>query len=342
MDADGFTIGEGDCNDCEPLVNPNAVEDLSTPDDDDCDGSLTAVLEPCDSGLGLDLADPVAVLEAIELCKVSRGADDWGVVSAAWVMPDGAPPPTDAQDSAGFHLGHGVMNDFGPNVAPRAGQRILVLSNGTARRPSDPGYLDVTSSGMGYQGNMPAGFPKAGPCNNPGSDTTAFDPTAIEAVIRAPSNATSFSFHFSFYAADYPGFVCSGFNDAFSVQVIPTPMGLSDGNVAFHGMDFPFSVNGAPFDVCGCMGGPPCMAGGQTFACTQGTMALMGNGFGADVSDNRGATGWMRTKVPIDPGAEITVRWAVWDAADGIFTATALIDNFTWNADGPEWTTPDP
>jgi hypothetical protein len=76
------------------------------------------------------------------------------------------------------------------------------------------------------------------------------------------------------------------------------------------------------------------MAGGKSYACSQGTMRLMGNGFGSDeVQGDRGATGWQITTVPVEPSSEFVVRWAIWDMADGIFMATTLVDDFRWITD---------
>ena len=33
-------------------------------------------------------------LQAVELCKVAASPDDWGLVSAKWVLPDGSDPST--------------------------------------------------------------------------------------------------------------------------------------------------------------------------------------------------------------------------------------------------------
>src|SRR5205085_9640837 len=54
------------------------------------------------------------------------------------------------------------------------------------------------------------GDPGAGP-----DKKSAFDAIALELVVRAPTNAKSFSFDFDFYTFEYTEFVCSEFNDAF-------------------------------------------------------------------------------------------------------------------------------
>src|SRR4051794_27770660 len=51
-DNDGFTRTQGDCDDCDPNVNPNALEVIAEPDadggvppasDEDCDGKIDNV-----------------------------------------------------------------------------------------------------------------------------------------------------------------------------------------------------------------------------------------------------------------------------------------------------------
>ncbi len=89
---------------------------------------------------------------------MSSGPGDWGVVSAAWVMVDGAPPPQEAELLANFHLGHGILPAFGPNVPPRAGKRLLALSSGTARTQNDEGFEAREGFDKKYEGDSPAGL----------------------------------------------------------------------------------------------------------------------------------------------------------------------------------------
>ena len=109
--------------------------------------------------VALDNPFPQEVVGAVDLCKVSQHDKDWGIVSAAWVLPDGSPKPGGGPGQA-FALGHGVVPNFGPNVAPRQGTRVLLLPNGTARRPNDPGYQSPEGFSKGYEHGAPEGFPK--------------------------------------------------------------------------------------------------------------------------------------------------------------------------------------
>ncbi|MFT3775538.1 MAG: putative metal-binding motif-containing protein [Minicystis sp.] len=344
-DGDGWTGNEGDCNDCDPNVNPGAIDVLVTGDggtsmvDDDCNGVFDPP-EPCDTGLAIDSMNAIDAAKAVDLCRVAsqNPADKkdktWGVIHAEWVLPDGSPPPANAS----YHLGHGILGTFGPNVHVQAGQSMLGLSSGTARQPTDPGYASVGGYDKGYTSAQPTGFPKESPLCNSGSTTgTAHDGAAVELTIRAPTNATGFSFDFNFFSYEWPVFVCSTFNDFFVAQLTPFPMGQSDGNISFDKQGNPVSVNNAFVEVCGCAGNPPspCMAGGKSFPCSLGDSGLTGTGFGKDTAgSDHGSTGWLVTKAPVKGGDTITIRWTVYDAGDGILDTTTLIDNWQWIANG--------
>jgi hypothetical protein len=341
-DQDGFTITAGDCNDCDPNVNPNAVE-VATPTeggggegggppepaDENCDGQVDEAPTGCDDAIALDSMDPNDAARAVGLCKFATSPTDWGVVNAAWVMVDGSPPPTGAAQLANFHLGHGNLTAFGPNVQVREGTKMLAVSSGTGRQPSDPGYASPGGFSKGYSSGHPQGFPKESP-SCPGTVTgTPNDGTAVEITVRKPSNAQGFSFDFDFYTYEWPVYVCSQFNDFFVAILSPVPAGQTDGNISFDQLGNPVSVNNAFVQVCGCSGGPPCIAGGKSFACALGNTELVGTGF-----EGHAATSWLQTQAPIpDDVSEITIRWGTYDSGDGILDSTTLVDNWRWIAE---------
>jgi hypothetical protein len=341
-DGDGVTQAQGDCNDCDPNVNPNAIEVVATADadggvppavDEDCDGTIDNVPAPCDGAIAIDTMDPFEAAAAVELCKKSSGPNDWGVVEAKWVLPDGSPPPNNA---AGFHVGHGALGAFGPKVNVQAGVKMLALSSGAARQPSDPGYQNVSGYDKGYTSGNPQGFPKESPAC-PGVTTgTPHDGTGLELTIRTPSNAQGFSFDFDFFTYEWPGFICSQYNDFFVALLTPIPMGQSDGNISFDSQGNPVSVNNALLDVCGCANNPPnpCQAGGKSFPCSLGDQYLEGTGFGKDLAfgQDHGSTYWLATQAPVQPSSDITIRWAVYDSGDGVLDSTTLVDHWQWIA----------
>jgi hypothetical protein len=339
-DKDGFTPNQGDCDDCDPYSNPNAVEVIAPsgtkPKDENCNGQIDEPPPPtCDEGLDLADLDPLNAARAVDLCKQSSGLKDWGIVEAKWVMADGSPPPPD--NLPNFHLGHGLLSAFGANVKVRHGERMLGLSSGTARQPTDPGYEDVSGFGKGYGSKSPQGFPKESPACLGTLTGQPKDPTGVELKIRVPSNAHGFSFDFDFFTYEWPEYICDIYNDFFVAILSPMPKGKTDGNISFDSQGNPVSVNNAFLEVCGCEGNPPlpCRGGTKTFTCSLGNTDLIGTGFGFDSSmkmEDHGSTGWLVTKTPIAPGSEITIRWAVYDSGDGILDTTTLVDHWQWIA----------
>ncbi len=324
VDADGFSPSQGDCNDCDPALSPNNVEVPGNGLDDDCSGEIDELFEACDLGLAIDDQAPALAANAIDLCKSSTGPASWGLASAAWVLADGSAVPSDPGQAQAFHLGHGLLDNFGNLYIPRFGQKMLALSNAVARDAADPDYVDPnTANGWNVTCGFPPGAPKPSDC--PGAVSgTPNDPVALELVIRVPDNAHGFSFDSNFFSADWPAFVCSAYDDTFFAHLAPTPPGQPDGQIALYANGNPVSLNGAPFDVCSCMM-PPCMAGGKAYPCSQGDAGLAGTGF-----EGNAATGWQTTTSPAPPGGEITLRLGVYDAADAVLGASALVDAFDW------------
>lgn len=342
MDGDGFTPNTGDCNDCDANVNPNAIEVIVDPNagsgggapmepaDENCDGNVDEAPMTCDAIVAVNSNLAADAARAVDICKDSTGPNDWGLVEAKWINTDGGPAPTDPD----FHLGHGNLPSFGPNVNPQNGAAMLVLSSGTARTPGHPEYQSVGGFAKGYTSPHPTGFPKESP-SCPGTTTgTPNDVAAIEVRLRAPSNAYGFRFDFNFYTYEWPSYVCSTYNDFFVAELLPFPAGQMDGNISFDQLNNPVSVNNAFLEVCGCTNGPPCTAGGKSFTCALGDSELMGTGFGPDTEFTwHAATSWLATQAPINPGDEFQLRWMTYDSGDGVLDSTTLIDNFEWIAE---------
>lgn len=329
QDMDGYTPAQGDCNDCAPEINPNALE-IPGGGDENCNGQTDDTLAACDETIAVDTALPVEAAGAIDLCKVSMGDGDWGIYAAAWSLPDGAPVP--AGSEMAFHLGHGVLADFGPQVPPRGGKRVLVLSSGTARTPDDPGYQALQGYSKGYSCAPAPGFPKETASCNGVTTGMPQDAAVLNVGLRVPSNVHGISYDFSFYAYDFPQYVCSTFNDTFFAIFEPYLSGQPDGNVATDELGNPVTLNAANFRACSCQGGPPCTAGGnKMYQCALGDAPLLGTGFDqAAAGSDRGATGWLTTTVPVEPGSTISLRWGVYDAGDAAFDSSVVLDHWQW------------
>lgn len=336
-DNDGWTVAEGDCNDCDPLINPGAI-DLQHPvdggsfvwGDEDCDGTFGTNALACDTGLPVADVDAADGAKAIDLCQTASTSDRrWGVLSASYVRANG-----NAFASPGVQIG--LESAFGANVQPRSGAGMLVLSTGHARTPSQAGACGSSSCNENATGTAPAGFPQS--TASCAVSPTVDDDVALELTLRAPTNATGFAFAFAFYSFEYPQWVCSGFNDEFVALVSPAPAGSANGNVAFDAERTPISANLGFFPSCdpnnesdfaASCSGATCPSPPNPF-CPAGPSALAGTGF--DVWGEAGSTGWLRSRIPVTGGQTITIRFAIWDSGDQTLDSTVLIDDFQWIA----------
>lgn len=329
-DSDGFKA-DHDCNDCTKQINPGAYDYPGNGVDEDCSGTPDDEQVGCDSAPAeLGSTDATQAAQALGICKQAQGAR-WGLLSAKYVKADGTPGMSP--------LSHGLLPGFGTNVMPREGKTLVALSSGTARRPSDPGYQDPEGAELGTTSYTPEGFPVDSPsCTvKTASDKTAFNPAALELIIRSPTNANQLSFDFSFYTYEFPSFVCTQYNDFFVALLSPTAPSSQNGNISFDSQNNPVSVNNGYLEVCDPAIGSK-NPGGKPFACPLGVAQLLGTGF-----EGHAATGWLNTRAPIQGGYDITLRFAIWDMGDEVLDSTVLIDNFAFDlGDGGPVTQPIP
>lgn len=335
-DQDGITKDGGDCNDCDANVNPNAIEVVVTevdpetgevPEaaDEDCDGTVDNLpAQSCDQGIVLESTNATDGARAIELCQgAPESGGGWGVISAGYMRANGTPVPSSTQ--------FGIQANYGPQVLPQGGGSMLNLSSGRARLPGQSNACGSCACG-GASGQVPdaSAFPQTSPNCGGGPGSPIYDDIAFEVRLRAPSNATGFSFDFFFYTFEYPDYLCSAVNDQFIAWMQPPPAAAPNGNISFDTSGNPISVNAAFFQVCNYP------AGANT--CALGGGQMTGTGFdswscGADDGE-AGGTGWLTTQAPVTPGQEFTIRFAVWDTGDSILDSTVLVDNFRWIANG--------
>lgn len=320
LDKDGFTPSQGDCNDCDANVNPGAFEVPGNGTDDDCNSKIDEVTS-CDADLALDSANAYDAARALELCQSTTAlTKTWGVLSAKFVRANGATA------SAGINTG--ILSQFGANLSPTTGSKLLALSSGAARLPGDTGY--ATSLHTTGAGTAPAGFPTTDSC---ASGTDIVDDIALEVTLRVPSNAKAFRFRGNFYVADFPGYVGSEFSDQFVALVSPPPQGSLSGDVAIDTNYAPVSLNTASFNVCvpenksafaSSCSGNPCPSAPDPY-CPLGASQLSGTGF-----ETGAATGWQTWTTAVVPGATLSIRFAIWDRSDATGDSTVLLDGFEW------------
>jgi hypothetical protein len=299
----------------------------------DNDGDGTVDNPPsCDGTLG-DSAEDFA--RALGICD-KASVRGFGLVSATFTQGYGrndAPKPEQ----------HNVLSQFGKVVRPREGKKLGVLSTGIAQEfdggnsPFTPGQsMWAAGGGMGA---VPPGFPKAaGSCPQ---SAKVNDVISLKLQLQAPKNATGIKFDFNFHSSEWPEYICSPFNDGFIAYL--SAKGFNGGkpdNISFDAKHNAVSVNNGFFDRCtpqtktGCSG-----AMEATSTCPGGAEELAGTGFGIQASacgvltkkaTMGGATGWLSSQAPVEPGETFTLELMIWDTGDGNLDSSVLIDNFQW------------
>jgi hypothetical protein len=263
-DGDGWSLRDGDCNDCDPNTNPGAWDVPGNGVDEDCSGVADDEVTSCDDGIVLHTNVPEDGARAIGLCrftqeKVSDPRDrSWGVIASSFELADG---------SLGMHhASRGVIEDFGPNVRPQQGGALLALSSASARRPGDPDFVLPIDGDMGTTSATPDGWPKPFPsCSEPLDPVpVANDSAALSLRIRVPTNAQGLSFRFAFFTTEFPAWVCRQYNDYF-VALMASSEGLQESNLSWDGQGNPISVNSVLLEAC-----VPQVVEGRPFACLLG------------------------------------------------------------------------
>ena len=290
----------------------------------------------------------------MELCQTATEVGTTpGVISAALTLSSGANAPAAASRS--------IRGVFGVSNMPSMGASMVVLSTGAAAATGQtnpnfasfqPGLDTGTSSTppadwlAAHGGTVPvlAGCPAAG-------SSTAFNPVMLTLRIRVPDNANSFSVAVKFFAADYPEFVCSSFNDVFVALLDSTYAGIpanpADKNLATYttsgAITYPVGVNLADNNTglfTQCVNGTTgCGSGavlGSISSCVS-TSGIIGTGMdtaatGCGASNlTGGGTDWLVIRGNVVPGEIIQLRFALWDTVDGTYDSVVLLDNFAWS-----------
>lgn len=337
----GGLIGNGDFDSstegaCSP--NPANVEIPGNGCDDDGDGKVDNPTV-CDGSLAKN-GNASDFARALGICA-DASSKGYGLVSATYTRGyNNTTAPRAGQT--------GILPKFGNVIKPREGTSLAAISTGWAREYNqDTGtsasFLENAQlwDGTRPSGAAPPGFPK--PAAGCPIDSTVYDVVAVKLVLKAPPNAKGISFDFNFHTSEWPVFVCSEFNDGFIAYLTSKAFnGGKPDNISFDAQKNPVSVNNGFFDRCtdnvtiGCYEGNT----SKRSSCPGGPGELAGTGFaGEDAwcqpfsstrSTSGGATGWLTSTAPVEPGEEFTLELMLWDTGDADLDSLTLLDNFRW------------
>lgn len=258
---------------------------------------------PCDTGLAINSNDAEEAARAMGICD--------GLVSAAWVYPNGSAAST----SASFNLGHGLLPAFGTNNPPREGALLLALSTGRARAPNQQDY--ATEVAKGYATPPPAGFPK-NETSCPAVSSTGNDGIALHVVLTVPAGVRFLAFDYAYFSRDYSVYTCTTLLDQTAGLASGIGGSAADQNVMLDPAGNAVFVSKTSIRACA-----NAISG---YTCSLGTAPLAGTGF-----ESYGGSGWLRTaNLAVTPGSSVQITIAIWDSLDNVGDSSLLLDNFTW------------
>ena len=202
-----------------------------------------------------------------------------------------------------------VLENLGPIDALRGGS-MVVLTSGRAAQLRDRVDYEIA----------PGGTDPLEP------SAPVYDQVLLEVTLQAPANAESLTFQWYFLSREYPVFVGSDFNDRFTVIQDGAEY---DGNIVFDEHDNVVDINNAFFEVVdeqsldGTGFWRPLEGGWDPFDPPAPGQQLP--------SHEGGATGWITTQTPVEPGETLTLRFDIHDVADAVYDSAVLIDDFQWS-----------
>ncbi|GEM_PF-3540303 len=202
-----------------------------------------------------------------------------------------------------------VIESLGP-ISPLRGPTMTVLTSGRASALRD--RIDYEVSPGGTDPLEPS--------------APVYDQVLLEVELTAPANAESLTFQWYFLSREYPVFVGSDFNDRFTVIQDGADF---DGNIVFDEHDNVVDINNAFFEVTdqesldGTGFWRPLEGGWDPFDPPAPGTELP--------SHEGGATGWITTQTPVEPGETLTLRFDIHDVADAVYDSAVLLDDFQWS-----------
>lgn len=247
----------------------------------------------------------------------------------------------------GLHLLPGDV----PAWAPRAGERMLLLGNGSF------GLLDVLGVLLMPPGAAKGGTENANPeadgalpapmvinmnagslsdtpfvdCDGAGdcSQTLRFqwlssphagDIAYLDVEVKVPTGTRGYALDLALFTAHYPEYTATAYND---MAIVWSDSEAYTGNIAYllvDGQPRPFSL--PALDAVGLMSHDGAV-----------DLTLLGTGFDGLLGQHGGATDWLTLHGPAVPGETLTLALAVFDLEDTSLDSALLVDNFRWRCE---------
>jgi hypothetical protein len=363
-DNDGYTA-PADCNDSDPMINPEAFDFPDDGVDNDCDGRVDDPVLTCETIPAQPPGSPEDFARAADVCAqraiTSAGTVFDPLVRAAWGQVQGLGPGQTLWTSQTKPVQVAIVSRFGAN-SPRQGRTMVGLANGPWAAPDPRSSPALDPAGFRLD-DACADIPLAGQdCasltnGSEGGKVSVQDWAELALRVRIPSNVQTAVFDFTFFSSEFNQWWNSSANDAFFVLV--TSKNFAGQNVARDKNGLAVTINSGFFQLCPRWPGPAGLsqdkaAGLQTCAGVGGDPAqsifgtLMGTGYdGAAVGSNDtvlalngseyvygGGSGWLTAKFPVVPREELEMRIVIADAFDGLKDSAVLLDAIRWEKGG--------
>ena len=371
-DKDGYKTADGDCNDFDATINPEAFDFPGDSIDNDCNGAVDDPVVTCDADT--TSTDPVETVRSMDMCKqktrTKTGAVFDPLSKAEWYSTKASGITTTIVPDDEHQIAVGILPSFGAN-APRNGISMFGFQTGPllSKDPRGSAWMDggdeTIADGCGA---IPLNSDDCKSLTNgtspaPGVGVPIADYTELRLTIQVPSNAQAMTFDFSFYSTEFNQYWHSAYNDAFfaiaSTKAFTT-------NVAKDASGSAITVNSGFFQLCPLPPGPAGITSPEALVNCVGddgdkTKSIFGtlggtkfDGAGIGSADDTvkdptsgktyiygGGSGWLTTKFAVDPGEVITLRLMIMDTSDGYLDSAAVVDNMSWEKAPPKTATGD-
>ncbi len=347
-DCYGNTIDDN-CNglvDESPEISCSAGFAACAMYNESCDASIEFNYNTTSSA---ENAAALSLAQAMDLCipVVDLSSNEPGIIEYSLTQADDVSKINPMQ----VNIKDAMRDASGTSlIFPQAGSNFVLLSSGAAEDRYNRSTLkdENCSSIVGVQ--PPAVYQAVHgktlmtheACS---SQNSINDSVKLHLKLRAPLSANGFKFDFRFFSREYPSYVCSPFNDFF-LTIMTDEFGKpiidinkngslldEDGNITFDSLGNPITVNSSLFSTCkpitcdqykSCPNNMTC-SGNTCNECVDGDAELS-----AFPTTGGGATGWLTTSAPIEPGKVFNLDFYIWDTGDSSFDSTVIIDNFRW------------